>query len=403
MSDLTSMRAPDGPRIFDNIRVLDFSAIIAGAYCTRMLADLGAEVLKIEPPGGELMRHIGPMRAEYSTVFSALNSGKRSLKLDLKQRQAADICKRLVADYDVVVENFSPGVMRRLGLDYASLREHNDKLVMCSISGYGQDGPASGLPAFAPIVQALSGYELVNQLSQRGLERPLNMGLPVADTTAALQAFGAISAALYYRMRSGVGQYIDIAMMDSLLSTMHRDFQTAFNPDPNLRVYGPLETRDGFIIAMPLSQPQFEKLAVAIGRPEILHDPRFSNSRTRFEHYNDLMALTEAWTRSRSAEDALRGLTAADVPCARYRHIAELADDPQLKHRNMLVEVVDGAGPLKVPNTPFLFSETHAAVRPAVATVGQHNDAVLRDELGLNDGDIAALAAAGVFGTKAAH
>ena len=357
MSELRSMRAPHGPRVFDDIRVLDFTAIIAGAYCTRMLADLGAEVLKIEPPGGELMRQIGPMRGEYSTVFAALNSGKRSLKLDLKHQAAADICRRLVAGYDVVVENFSPGVMQRLGLDYERLREHNPKLVMCSISGYGQEGPEAGLPAFAPIVQALSGYEIVYQHSQPGLERPLNMGLPVGDTTAALQAFGAISAALYYRMRSGVGQFIDIAMMDSLLSTMHRDFQIAFNPDPNLRVYGPLETRDGFITAMPLTQPQFVKLAQAIGRPDMLDDPRFATSRSRFEHYNEMMALAEAWTRTRSSEEALRGFTAADLPCARYRRIADLADDPQLLHRDMLVEVVDGAGPLKVPNTPFLFSQ----------------------------------------------
>lgn len=398
MTDLTAMRAADGPRIFDNIRVLDFTAIIAGAYCTRMLADLGAEVLKIEPPGGELLRHVSPMRGEFSTVFAALNSGKRSLKLDLKHAAAAELCKRLVKNYDVVVENFSPGVMQRLGLDYAALREHNPQLVMCSISGYGQDGPQSGLPAFAPIVQALSGYELVYQMSQPGLTRPLNMGPPVGDTTAALQAFGAISAALYYRQRTGNGQYIDIAMMDSMLSSMHRDFQLAFNPDPNLRVYGPLETRNGFIIAMPATQPQFEKLTRAIGRPDMLEDPRFATQRSRFEHYNDIMALTEAWTRTRTADEALRALTAADVPCGRYRRIADLADDPQLKHRHMMAEVTDGAGPLKVPNAPFLFSGTHAAVRPEVAALGAHNEQVLREELQLSDEDIAALKASGAFG-----
>lgn len=136
MIDPRAMRASDGPRIFDDLRVLDFTAIIAGSYCTRMLADLGADVLKVEPPGGELMRHIGPMRGEFGTVYSSLNSGKRSLQLDLKQPAAADICKRLVANYDVVVENFSPGVMQRLGLDYEQLRPYNNKLVMCSISGY---------------------------------------------------------------------------------------------------------------------------------------------------------------------------------------------------------------------------------------------------------------------------
>ena len=360
MPDMKSMRAAHGPRVFDDVRVLDFTAIIAGAYCTRMLADLGADVLKIEAPGGELMRQVAPLRGEYSTVYSALNSGKRSLKLDLKHPAAVDICKRLVERYDVVVENFSPGVMQRLGLDYDSLRQHNDKLIMCSISGYGQSGPEAELPAFAPIVQALSGYERVSQSVQPGLERPLNMGLPVGDTTAALQAFGALGAALYYRGRTGVGQYIDIAMMDSLLSTMHRDFQTAFNSDPILRVYGPLETADGFIIAMPLTQPQFVNLAEAIQRPDLLHDARFVTPRERFENYNLLMAEAEAWTRTRSAEQAVTVLSAAGVPCARYRDIAELADDPQLEHRDMLVEVVDGAGPLKVPNTPFLFSATHS-------------------------------------------
>ena len=188
---MTPNRAATGPRVLDDVRVLDFSGIIAGAYCTRMMADLGAEVLKVEPPGGEMMRQIAPMRGETSTVFSALNSGKRCIALDLKQPAAVDICKLLVASYDVVVENFSPGVMQRLGLDYAALREENPSLIMCSISGYGQDGPGAARPSFAPIVQAMSGFDLVTLHNQPSLNRPLNMGLPVADTTAAQQAFGA--------------------------------------------------------------------------------------------------------------------------------------------------------------------------------------------------------------------
>ncbi|MEQ8495159.1 MAG: CoA transferase, partial [Gammaproteobacteria bacterium] len=163
-------RAAVGPRVLDDVRVLDFTGIIAGSYCTRMLADLGADVLKIEPPGGEMMRHIAPLRGDTSTVFSALNSGKRSLVLDLKSAAAVDICKLLVAHYDVVVENFAPGVMGRLGLDYETLREENPALVMCSISGYGQTGPGSARPAYAPIVQAMSGFEMVTLAAQPGLE-----------------------------------------------------------------------------------------------------------------------------------------------------------------------------------------------------------------------------------------
>lgn len=398
--DPSRQRAAVGPRVFDGVRVLDFTGIIAGPYCTRMMADLGAEVLKIEPPGGELMRQLAPLRGEWSTVYSSLNSGKRALALDLKQEAAIELCRRLVTRYDVVVENFSPGVMTRLGLDYANLQRENPALIMCSISGYGQSGPDASLPAFAPIVQATSGYEIVYQHSQPGLGRPLNMGLPVADTTASLQAFGAIAAALFYRARTGIGQYLDITLTDALISTMHRDFQTAFNPDPLQRIYGPLATRDGFIIAMPLTQPQFEKLTLAIGQPILREDPRFAVARARFDHYNELMAVTEAWTRTRTTDEALRALSAADVPCGRYRTLVELSDDTQLHHRGMLTEVVDGAGPLLVPNTPFLFSATHAAVRPHVAAVGEDNAAVLA-ELELAEDEIQRLRATGTFGPHA--
>ncbi|MEQ8232717.1 MAG: CoA transferase, partial [Gammaproteobacteria bacterium] len=296
-------RAAVGPRVLDDVRVLDFTGIIAGSYCTRMLADLGADVLKIEPPGGEMMRHIAPLRGDTSTVFSALNSGKRSLVLDLKSAAAVDICKLLVAHYDVVVENFAPGVMGRLGLDYETLREENPALVMCSISGYGQTGPGSARPAYAPIVQAMSGFEMVTLAAQPGLERPLNMGLPVGDTCAAQQAFGAICAALYYRARTGIGQYIDIAMFDSLLATMHRDFQSAFNPDVIERRYGPIAARDGYLMVMPLSQGQFADLCGVIGREDLRDDPRFATMRARFDNYNALMALAEDWSRTRTAAE----------------------------------------------------------------------------------------------------
>lgn len=393
--------APGGrpaPRALDDVRVLDFSAIIAGAYCTRLMADLGADVLKIEPPGGELMRQVAPMRGDTSTVFSSLNSGKRSLTLDLKHPEAIALCKRLLQHYDVVVENFSPGVMKRLGLDYETLRAIQPRLVMCSISGYGQSGPDTARPAFAPIVQAMSGYEMVMLQNQPGLDRPLNMGPPVGDTTASLQAFGAINAALYYRARTGIGQYIDIAMQDSLLSTMHRDFQSAFHRDPHERIYGPICASDGFIIIMPLSQSQFEGLLACIGRPELKTDPRFATMRERFNHYNDMMALAEAWTRTRSSAECLGAFEAVSVPCARYRQLSELQDDPHLRHRGMLTEVVDAAGPLTVLNTPLRYSASAAAVQPLVARLGEHNHQVLGEELGLGTDDIAALIAAGVVG-----
>jgi len=394
-------RADLGPRVLDDVRVLDFTGIIAGSYCTRMMADLGADVLKIEPPGGELMRQIAPLRGEASTVFAALNSGKRCMVLDLKQPSAVDICKLLVTRYDVVVENFSPGVMARLGLDYAALQAENPALIMCSVSGYGQTGPGAARPAFAPIVQALSGFDLVTLANQPGLTRPFNMGLPVGDTTASQQAFGAIVAALYYRARTGIGQYIDIAMQDSLVATMHRDFQSAFLEDHIDRIYGPIETRDGFIIAMPLSQSQFTALIACIDRTDLADDLRFNTMRERLDHYNELMAITEAWSRQRTTREAVHALEAAHIPCAPYRDIIAMSEDPQLHHRGMLTEIVDEAGPLRVPNTPFLFSATQAAVRPTVARIGEHTHSVLIDELDLSADDIAALVAGGVINAAA--
>ena len=235
-----------GPRVLDGIRVLDFTSVIAGPYCTRLMTDMGAEVLKVEPPGGEFARHVPPMRQGVSAVYSQLNCGKKSLSLDLKHATAADIIKQLVGTYDVVVENFSPGVMARLELDYSTLTQANPALIMCSISGYGQTGPGAQRPAYAPVVQAESGYEQVYLQYQPGLERPLNMGPPVADTTASLQALGAINAALFYRLRTGQGQHIDIAMFDALINTFPKEFQQHYWPSTPDRLYGPFDTLDGF-------------------------------------------------------------------------------------------------------------------------------------------------------------
>jgi CoA:oxalate CoA-transferase len=400
MPELNSPADPKLARVLDGVRVLDFSAIIAGAYCTRMLADLGADVLKVEPPSGDLMRSVSPLRDGSSTVFSALNAGKRSLVLDLKHAAAVDLCKRLVSDYDVVVENFSPGVMQRFGLDYATLSALNPRLIMCSISGYGQDGPGANRPAFAPIVHAMSGFDQIVLNNQAGQERPLNMGLPVADTTAGLQAFGALNAALYYRARTNIGQFIDIAMLDSLLSTMHRDFQVAFHPLAKDRTYSPLATADGFVMATPISPSQFAGLTRCIARPDLLDDARFRDTRARFDNYNELLAITESWTTTRTSALVVSAMETAGVPCVAYRSVAEAAMDPQLAHRGMLTEITDPAGPLTVVNSPFHFSATTAAIGVEVAALGAHTYAVLEHELGLSAGEIATLAADGVINSR---
>ena len=386
---LEDNRKPTGNRVLQGVKVLDLTCVISGPYCTRMMADLGAEVLEIEPPGGELLRSAPPHRNGASKLFGQLNAGKRCVTLNLKTPAAVAVVKRLAADSDVVVENFSPGVMQRLGLDYPSLREVNESLIMCSISGFGQTGPDAHRPAFAPIVQAWSGYDAVTLHYQPGIEKPLNMGLPVADNVASLQAFGAISAALYYREKTGVGQYIDIAMFDALLGTMQKDFQVILEPNTFDRIYGPLETTDGFILMMLVSPRHFASLADLIGQSELKSDPRFSTTIERLANYAELTAIAGSWVKTRSTDEVLEALQDNHIPVGRYRELAETIDDPQLLHRNMITETNDAGGPLPVPNSPFLFSETQAAVQPWVAAVGEHNDAIFRDELGLDPSTLA--------------
>ncbi len=382
--NLEENRKLAGNRVLQGVKVLDLTCVISGPYCTRMMADLGADVLKIEPPGGELLRFAPPHRNGASKLFGQLNAGKRCITLDLKSPEAIDAVMQLVAKSDVVIENFSPGVMQRLGLDYPKLRTVNESLIMCSISGFGQTGPDAHLPAFAPIVQAWSGYDAVTLHYQPGIEKPLNMGLPVADNVASLQAFGAINAALYYREKTGVGQYIDIAMFDALLGTMQKDFQVILEPNTFDRIYGPLETSDGFILMMLVSPRHFESLADLIGQPELKGDPRFSTTVERLANYSELTAIAGSWVKPRTTDDVLEALKANHIPVGRYRELSETLEDPQLLHRNMIAETHDAGGPLCVPNSPFLFSETQAAVQPWVATVGEHNEEIFRDELGLD-------------------
>lgn len=389
-------RQIDGTGIMDGIRVLDFSAFISGPYCARMLADIGADVIKVEPPGGELLRFAPPLRRNSngqaaSSLFAHLNAGKRCVSLDLKAPQAKEAIFALVKNTDVVVENFSPGVMARLGLDYETLKTYNEHLIMCSISGFGQTGPESRRPAFAPVVQAWSGFELTYLNAQPGIDKPLNMGPPVADTNASLQAFGAISAALFHRERTGQGQFIDISMYDALISTIHKDFQQAQQPLDNDRYYGPIKTSDGWIVIMVLSERHLAGLAKVIGQPQLVDDPRFSQTVHRLDNYSKLMAIAEAFTATKSTEELDKSFNAVGVPSSAYRELAASLDDLQLRHRQMITEVIDSAGAVQVTNAPFLFSQTQAAIRPWVAKVGEHNEAIFKDELNLSHEQLTAL------------
>jgi len=376
---------------FQGLRVLDFSTTIAGPHCTRMLADMGAEVVKIESVEGETMRTRPPLRNSCSTVFGQLNVGKKSLVLDLKSPDGIDIIRQLVAGSDILVENFRPGVMRRLKLDYGSLRELNPKLIYCSISGYGQTGPSAELPAYAPVIHAASGYDMAHLSYQPGRSRPDYCGIYTADVVTGVYAFGAISAALYQRHGTEKGQHIDVSMLESMLSLTLNELQwSQFEVSlPKRPMFGPLETADGYVMVAVASEKTFQSLVNAAGHPEFIADPRFAGYADRRNNWEDLMNGVETWSGRLTTEQCLVELNAHGVPCSAYRTVAEALRDPQIAHRGALSEVSDDGGSFKVLNLPFRMSAANVSAGKRIATLGEHTLTLLR-ESGLSEDDIAA-------------
>ena len=378
-------------RSFEGLRVLDFSTTIAGPHCARMLADMGAEVIKIETAEGETMRTRPPLRNNFSTVFGQLNVGKKSLVLDLKSPDAIEVIRRLVAGTDIVVENFRPGVMRRLKLDYGSLRELNPKLIYCSISGYGQTGPSAELPAYAPVIHAASGYDMAHLSYQPGRSRPDYCGIYHADVLTGTYAFGAISAALYQRQSSQKGQHIDVSMLESMLSLTLNELQwSQFEVKQTQRpLFGPVETANGYVMLAIASEKTFQSLIKVIGHPEWISDSRFAKYSDRRDHWADLMNGVEAWSRTLTTEKCLTEMNSHGVPCSAYRTVAEALRDPQIAHRGALTEVRDGGGTFKVLNLPFRMSGATVSAAKRMSTLGEHTVALLK-EAGLSQDEIAA-------------
>lgn len=374
--------APDGP--LSGVRVLDFSLYMAGPYCSRLLADVGAEVIKVEPPEGDYVRKSNPLRGEYSGFFGHLNCGKKCLTLDLKDAADMAVIHALMPSVDVILENFRPGVTRRLGLHYDDLAPLRPGLIYCSVSGYGQSGPAAQLPAYAPIVHAASGFDLAQMDYDPRQDRPTTNRSTAADILAATHAFGAICAALVRRGRDGDGEYIDVALMDVMHQMLGYEVQAAQIEDlPPAVVFGPIEARDGFIIVTPISQLNFEALAMGADHPEWKDDARFSTIPERVGHWDELMAEVADWAAGREADACIEALSKAGCPCARYLSVAQSMAQPQVAHRGSMAEVEDGWGRYLVPNSPFQFANAQVHARPWVAEQGQHNDEILT-ELGLD-------------------
>ena len=385
---------------FANLRVVDFTTTIAGPHCTRLLADLGAEVIKVESPEGDMMRSRMPLRSGASTSFGQLNTGKKSVIVDLKRPDGVAVARRLIEGSDVLVENFRPGVMQRFGLDYPVVKALNSGLVYCAISGYGQTGPSSGLPAYAPVIHASSGYDLAHLAYQEGERRPDYCGIYIADVLTGTYAFGAIMTALHQRQVTGEGQLIDISMLESMLSLTLSEIQLAQFPDayiPARPVFGPIVTGDGYVNLSVASERTFQNLAAACGRRDWIEDPRFAQYVDRRRNWGELIEEVEAWSSRLTSAEVQEVFDKHGVPASPYRTVKQALADPQLAHRGALTEVHDRGGSFQALNPPFRLSAAKAAARPWVAALGEHTAMVL-GELGYTPREIAELAEAGAIG-----
>jgi CoA:oxalate CoA-transferase len=367
-------------RPLQGVKVVDLTMFLAGPYGTRLLADMGAEVIKVEPPGGDFMRRSVPFHNGKSRQFAHLNCGKKSIELDLKKPGNVDQVLALAKDADVVVENFRPGVAARLGVGYEQMRAVKPDIIFCSVTGYGQTGPGALRPSFAPIVHASSGFDLAQMSFDPALEKPLTNRNTTADILASTHAFGAITAALFYRERSGKGQHIDVTMIDAMHNMMTYEFQAAQLDDPEpTSVFRPLAASDGYIMIAATSDANFAGLANVTGHPEWLQDERFTIVANRNRNLAELMAMVEAWTSQHSGEDCERLLREAGCPCTRYYDIATSMADEQTTARRAVVDVEQDGAHFLVPNCPFTFSDGEIRTAGWSPDLGQHNQEYLKE------------------------
>jgi crotonobetainyl-CoA:carnitine CoA-transferase CaiB-like acyl-CoA transferase len=391
--------------LLEGIVVVDATQVMAGPYCAMLLADMGAHVIKVEPPAGDSTRAMAGARDGESHAFNAVNRGKRGVVLDLRTADGRTVFQRLVRRADVVVENFRPGVMAKLGLDYATLAADQPGLVYASISGYGQTGPWAGRGGFDLVAQGVTGIMSVTGEPGRP---PVKAGLPITDLGAGLFALAGILAALRYRDRSGEGQYVDTSLMEAGLALSVWEAAEYFGgrgvPGPlgsAHRMSAPYQAfrcADGFLTIGAANQRTFEKLAGVLGHPEWLADPRFATDDARVRSREVLAAAIDAATAAETRSVWLERFDAAGIPCGPILDYAEAFDTPQAQARTMSLTVDHPAlGRVRTIGTPLKLSRTPLdASRPA-PRLGEHTEEVLR-ELGYSADDVTALRAAGTLG-----
>ena len=392
------------------VTVLDLSRILAGPYCTMLLGDLGAEVLKVEPPTGDDARGWGPPFAEgESAYFLAVNRNKRSLCINLKHPSGRDVLRRLMEKADVLVENFRPGTLDRLGFGYQEVRKSRPQLVYCSISGYGHSGPLKEKPGYDAVIQGEAGWM---SLTGESGGPPLKVGASLADIFTGMMAAQGVLAALHERNRTGNGRKVDVALFDSVLATLCYQAQGYLltnavpgrmgNRHPSLAPYETFETGDGYLIVGVGNDALWRTFCQAVKGPDLpdLDDPRFATNALRVEHYTELKAALVPLFRSATTQHWVGLLDAAGIPVGRVRSVAEAFENPQVKARNMMIEVEHPTiGRMKMTGNPIKMSDLEEGPALPPPLLGQHTDEVLSEKLNLTADQIVALRREGALGS----
>jgi len=394
--------------VLDGVRVLDFSQHVAGPACTRMMAEMGAEVIKLElAPLGEQIRNVGFKVNGRSVYFIQQNRGKKSVCVDMKSAAGKEIVYDLVRQVDVVIENFAPGAIGRLGLPWAKVRELNPKAIMCSISTFGQEGPLAGLPGYDFIGQAYAGVTGMIGDQENGPYIPI---AALGDTTTGAHALAAINAALYHRATGGGGQFLDISLLDCYFHSHEMNVGAISASQGTIDPYlpgryhqavaplGVYKSRDGYLILIAILG-RWKDFCAAMGRPELATDPRFVDDPARVAHHAELKVMIEDWLQSQESDEAtIRLLGKHHVPVAPILSIRQVMEHPHMRQRGTVRSITDrGAGSFEIPGMPLRFSGFANDLDLQAPYLGEHNGEILSGLLGLSAERIAGLTAEGVL------
>lgn len=393
--------------LLGNIRVLDISRILSGPFCTMLLADLGATVVKVENPvHGDMARRIGPTYGLEAAYFMSVNRGKLGITLDIFHPKGQELLRELVTHADVLVENYTPGTMRSLGLDYPALKAINPKLIYASVSGFGQSGPYAERPALDIIVQAMGG--IMSITGEQG-GPPLRPGVSQGDSIAGIFAAFAIVSTLYSRSQTGIGQHIDISMLDCQITLLEnaigRYFATGRTPEalgsrhPTATPFQSFPTADGQIVVALLTDnaETWERFCDCLGLESLRDNPDYMTNNGRNEQHRYLENILSDVFQSEHTAYWIKRLQNAHIPCAPVNTIPQAVNDPQVVHRNMIVDIPHPEiGTWKVANTPFKFSDAVSGPQGVAPGLGQNTSEIFREWLGLSDEEIAELRTKGI-------